>query len=84
MEKTHKLGAKLFKISAIISLFGLLSTYYAILFVIVPVVAAAAVLIAYSYFEFNKERAKEEALPEDRNKDLRGKTKGLAVYGIIG
>lgn len=52
-KKTHKLGAKLFKISAIVILSGLLLPDYGFFFLI-PVIIAALYPIAYSYFEFKK------------------------------
>jgi uncharacterized membrane protein len=54
-NKTHKLGSKLFKAAAIVGLLGLLFPDYAIWFIIVPVLAVAAYMIAYSYVEFQKE-----------------------------
>ena len=54
-ESTHQLGAKLFKISAFISLLGLFFKNMAIYFIIVPVVAAALYLIVYSYFKYQRE-----------------------------
>jgi uncharacterized membrane protein len=54
-EKTHKLGAKLFKAAAIIGLSGLLLQEYAILLVILPAVTAGAYSIVYSYLEYQKE-----------------------------
>ncbi len=57
-EKTHKLGGKLFKISALIAFIGILFQKYAILFVIVPVISVAIYTIVYSYFEYKKQ-AKE-------------------------
>jgi uncharacterized membrane protein len=54
-DKTHALGGKLFKISAIISLIGLLFGQYAIWFMLVPVIIASIVTVVYSYLEFRKE-----------------------------
>lgn len=54
-EKTHKLGAKLFKISAIIALIGLLFKNYALLFVIIPIIFSALYAVVYSYFEYQKQ-----------------------------
>jgi uncharacterized membrane protein len=44
-DKTHALGGKLFKISAIISLIGLLFGQYAIWFMLVPVIIASIVTV---------------------------------------
>jgi len=53
-EKTHRIGAKLFKASGIISFFGILLPGYSILLIIAPVIIAAVYSVAYSYLEFNK------------------------------
>ncbi len=53
-NKTHKLGGVLFKISGIITLFGMLFPYYAILFVIMPTITVAIYTFVYSYFEYKK------------------------------
>jgi uncharacterized membrane protein len=55
-DKTHKLGGRLFKISALISLIGILFQKYAILLIIVPAVFAAVYSVLYSYFEFKKQK----------------------------
>jgi uncharacterized membrane protein len=54
-DKTHKLGGKLFKASAIISLFGLLSDKIAIWLVIGPVILSSITVIVYSYIIFKQE-----------------------------
>lgn len=56
-EKTHKIGGKLFKLSGIISLLGLLFLKYALLFVLIPVIITAIYTIVYSYFLYQKEKA---------------------------
>jgi len=53
-DKTHKIGGKLFKISAFISLLGLLSYKYAFWFVFLPIILMTVYLFLYSYFEFQK------------------------------
>ena len=53
-EKTHKLGATLFKLSGIISIIGVLASNLAIYFAIVPILISTVVLIAYSYVEYKK------------------------------
>jgi len=56
-EKTHKLGGKLFKVAAVLSLFGLFlrgeSAIVATL--IVPVMAVSVITIVYSYLEFRRQ-----------------------------
>lgn len=54
-KKTHEIGGKLFRISAIIALFGVLVEKYAIWLVIIPVLATAIITIVYSYILYRKE-----------------------------
>lgn len=54
-EKTHKLGAKLFKGIAIFSLLGLIFQKYAIWIFLVPMITASIFIVAYSYFEYKKQ-----------------------------
>lgn len=54
-DKTHKIGAKLFKVSDLIAFLGLIAPDYGLFFVFVPVILAAAYLIVYSYFEYQKQ-----------------------------
>lgn len=54
-DKTHRLGAKLFKAAAVIALLGLFFRgQAAFLIVIVPIVAIAIYTIIYSYLEHRK------------------------------
>lgn len=53
-DKTHQLGAKLFKIVALISLLGIFFGKFAIGFVVVPALAAALVSIVYSYIVYQQ------------------------------
>lgn len=54
-DKTHKIGGKLFKASAIISLLGLFFPDYAVWFLLAPVIFSAIFTFVYSYVEFKKE-----------------------------
>jgi uncharacterized membrane protein len=54
-ERTHKIGAKLFKIAGGLAVIGAFFGNYAMYFILVPVLLAAAYLIVYSYFEYQKE-----------------------------
>lgn len=54
-DKTHKLGAKLVKISAIIALFGVLFQNYAMFIVLAPIIISFIYLTIYSYIEYKKE-----------------------------
>lgn len=53
-EKTHKLGGKLFKIAAVISLSGIIFPSYAILIFIVAIGLAGLYPMIYSYLEYRK------------------------------
>ena len=53
-DKTHQLGAKLFKASAIIALIGILFNEYAIWFTIIPIIVSVLYLLIYSYFAYQK------------------------------
>lgn len=53
-DKTHKLGGKLYKLSALFSLLGLLFPLSAIYFVIIPIITFSLYLFVYSYLEFQK------------------------------
>ncbi len=53
-DKTHKLGAKVFRASGVICLFGILFPLFAIWFILVPVLAGVVYTVAYSYFEYQK------------------------------
>jgi uncharacterized membrane protein len=55
-NKTHKLGGKLFKISGIICMFGVIFPDFAFYFVIIPVIFSAVYSFVYSYIEFKKEK----------------------------
>jgi uncharacterized membrane protein len=67
-EKTHKIGAKLFKAVGVITFLGFFFSRYAVLFVIIPVLLAALYTIIYSYIEYRKVQksdiAKEKYLLE--------------------
>jgi uncharacterized membrane protein len=54
-DKTHKLGGKLFKVSGIVALFGVIFPLFAFYLVIVPILSVAFYTMLYSYLEFKKE-----------------------------
>jgi len=54
-EKTHKVGGRLFKACGLISIIGLLFPSHAVYFILIPVMFAAAFLIVFSYFAYQKE-----------------------------
>jgi uncharacterized membrane protein len=57
-DKTHKLGAKLFKATAAVCLLGMVLPNYAIWFVLVPVIATAIATMVYSYVVYRKQGKK--------------------------
>jgi uncharacterized membrane protein len=71
-RKTHRIGAKLFKLVALISVIGLFFESLAIWFVIVPVMLTVAYLFVYSYLDYQKEGrkpvAKKAAKPRKRKR----------------
>lgn len=54
-DKTHSLGAKLFKICSVISLTGVFLSSLAIFLTVIPVTFASILLVVYSYLEHRKE-----------------------------
>jgi len=73
-EKTHKLGGKLFKISAIFSLLGILLPKLAIFFIMVPLISASIYIIIYSYVEYKKS-IKNENKPNKKSSNKKRKLK---------
>jgi uncharacterized membrane protein len=55
-EKTHKIGAKLFKAAGITALLGVLAPAYSFFFILGPILAASLYLVLYSYLEYRKEK----------------------------
>jgi len=53
-ERTHALGAKLFKLTAVVALLGLLFNEYAIYFLIVPVLLTSGITVVYSYYLYER------------------------------
>lgn len=54
-EKTHKLGAKLVKISSAIALLGIPFKHLAVIFVLLPIIVSFIYLTIYSYLEYKRE-----------------------------
>jgi uncharacterized membrane protein len=59
-DKTHQLGAKLFKLTGLISLAGILFQQQAFFFFIVPVLLVTIYLVIYSYVEYRRETKTNE------------------------
>lgn len=53
-DKTHRIGGKVFIISGIISLFGLVLPDYALWLLLAPVLIGVVYTVVYSYFEYQK------------------------------
>jgi uncharacterized membrane protein len=53
-DDTHKLGGKLMKVAAVITLGGLVFTDLAIFFLAVPVTAVAVLATGYSYWDYRR------------------------------
>jgi len=53
-ERTHRLGAILFKLSGLFALIGIFFPDHAFWFVLVPIIAFSVILIAYSYVVFKE------------------------------
>jgi len=55
-DKTHKIGAKLFKASGIIAILGAFSGKYSIFFILAPIIFSVIYTTIFSYIEFQKVR----------------------------
>jgi len=53
-DKTHKIGAKLFKITAVIGALGILFPGYAFFFIFIPVISVSIYIVIYSFLEYRK------------------------------
>lgn len=53
-RRTHDIGSTLFKITAVLTLVGLLFGEYAIYFLVVPALVTTAVTVAYSYYLYER------------------------------
>ncbi|QLH83586.1 SdpI family protein [Halosimplex pelagicum] len=53
-DRTHELGGRLFKLTAVVSLVGLLAGDYTVYFLLVPALATAAITVAYSYYLYER------------------------------
>jgi len=49
-ERTHAVGSRLFKLTAVLTLVGVLFGDYAVYFLVVPALLTAVALVAYSYY----------------------------------
>lgn len=53
-NKTHKVGEKLFKLTALFTFLGAFFSQYAFWFLFVPLIASVVYLFVYSYLEYQK------------------------------
>ena len=53
-DRTHRLGGRLFKLTALVALVGLLYGEYAIYFLVVPALLTAGITIVYSYYLYEQ------------------------------
>lgn len=53
-ERTHQLGGRLFKLTALFSIAGLFFGDYAVYFLIVPALLTAGITISYSYYLYQQ------------------------------
>ena len=53
-DKTHKLGEKLFKLTALITFLGVFFSQYAMWFLFIPLMISIVYLFVYSYLEYQK------------------------------
>lgn len=63
-NRTHELGGKLFKLTAVIALVGLFFGEYAVYFLLVPTLLTAVTTVLYSYFLYSKLEDPSEAPPD--------------------
>ncbi|MEF8813494.1 MAG: SdpI family protein [Halovenus sp.] len=49
-DRTHELGSRLFKLTAVIALVGLLFGEYAVYFLVIPALLTAGITLVYSYY----------------------------------
>lgn len=65
-DRTHELGARLFKLTAVVAAIGLLFGDYAVYFLIVPALLTAAITFIYSYHLYERlERGSESVTDSD-------------------
>jgi len=55
-NKTNKLGGKMFKITAVVILLGLLFESLAFYLMVIPILVVSFYAVAYSYFEYQKQK----------------------------
>jgi len=53
-NRTHRLGGRLFKLTALVALVGLFFGEYAIYFLVVPALLTAGITIVYSYYRYEQ------------------------------
>jgi len=54
-NKTHKLGARLYKIAGVVAFLGVFLQSFASYLMVLPIVLASIYCVVYSYFEYQKQ-----------------------------
>jgi uncharacterized membrane protein len=63
-DRTHELGSRLFKLTALIALVGLFFDEYAIYFLVVPALLTAGITVVYSYYIYEKVESDADAVSD--------------------
>lgn len=61
-DRTHELGSRLFKLTAVVALLGLYFGDYAVYFLVVPAVSTAAITVVYSYYLYERLEDRPDAV----------------------
>ncbi|WP_254533499.1 SdpI family protein [Natrinema gelatinilyticum] len=63
-DRTHELGGRLFKLTALVTLIGLLFGEYAVYFLLMPALLTAAITVVYSYYLYEQLERGAEPSPD--------------------
>jgi uncharacterized membrane protein len=63
-DRTHELGSRLFKLTAVIAVVGLLFEEYAVYFLVVPALLTAGITLVYSYYLYERIEGGSESTPD--------------------
>jgi uncharacterized membrane protein len=62
-DRTHELGSRLFKLTALVTLVGLYFDEYAVFFLLVPTLLTAGITMVYSYYLYQQIETAPDATP---------------------
>jgi uncharacterized membrane protein len=62
-DRTHELGSRLFKLTALVTLVGLFFDEYAVFFLLVPTLLTAGITMVYSYYLYQQIETAPDATP---------------------